>query len=73
MSLPASRGSLTNGSALGKGFGGHGLHLDDIPLAVHNKWQGELMAVEEFNERHAMRKITPYNFLRANRLFKRPI
>jgi hypothetical protein len=29
--------------------------------------------VDEFNERHEMRKITPYNFLRASRLFKRPI
>lgn len=49
------------------------LYLDDIQFPGHNRWQGELLAVDEFNERHEMRKITPYNFLRASRLFKRPI
>jgi hypothetical protein len=49
------------------------VYLDDIQFAGHNRWQGELLAVEEFNERHEMRKITPYNFLRASRLFKRPV
>lgn len=49
------------------------LHLDDISFPAHNRWQGELLAVEEFNECQEMRKITPYNFLRASRLFKRPM
>jgi len=49
------------------------VYLDDIQFAAHNRWQGELLAVEEFNEDHDLRKITPYNFLRASRLFKRPI
>jgi len=29
--------------------------------------------VDEFNERHDTRKITPFNFLRASRPFKRPV
>lgn len=49
------------------------VYLDDVQFAGHNEWQGELLAVREFNERHDMRKITPYNFLRASRIFKRPI
>lgn len=49
------------------------MYLDDIQYAGHNRWQGELLAVEEFNEQHEHRKITPYNFLRASRLFKRPV
>jgi hypothetical protein len=49
------------------------VYLDDVQFAGHNEWQGELLAVREFNERHDMRKITPYNFLRASRTFKRPI
>lgn len=49
------------------------LYLDDVSYVAHNKWQGELLAVEEFNEREEMRKITPYNFLRVHRLFKRPV
>ena len=49
------------------------LYLDDIQYSAHNRWQGELLAVGEFNDQQSMRKISPYNFLRASRLFKRPI
>jgi len=49
------------------------LYLDDNQDPRHTPWQGELLAVSEFNERHAMRKIAPYNFLRERRLFKRAV
>lgn len=49
------------------------VYLDDITFAQHNPWQGEYLAVNEFNAAHAMRKICPYNLLRAHRLFKRAI
>ena len=49
------------------------LYLDDNQDPRHTPWQGELLAVTEFNERHAMRKIAPYNFLRERRLFKRAV
>jgi len=46
------------------------MYLDDINADVHNPWQGELLAVHEFNEMHSMRKICPYNFLRSARVLK---
>jgi len=46
------------------------MYLDDISTEFHNPWQGEYLAVNEFNEEHAMRKICPYNMLREKRLFK---
>jgi hypothetical protein len=46
------------------------LYLDDISLPTHNRWTGELLAVEEFNAAHAMRKIDAHRFLRGSRLFK---
>lgn len=47
------------------------LYCDDIGMAAHNPWCGELAAIADFNEQQAMRKIAPFNFLREERLFKR--
>jgi hypothetical protein len=47
------------------------LYLDDITFASHNRWCGELLAVEEFNERNRWRKIERYSFLAHERLFRR--
>jgi hypothetical protein len=49
------------------------LYVDDMQFARHNPWQGELLAISEFNEAHSERKIAPYNFLREWRLFKRAV
>lgn len=49
------------------------LYLDDNQSPRHTPWQGEWLAVNEFNEQHEMRKIAPYNFLREWRLFKRAV
>lgn len=46
------------------------VYLDDIAEYGSTKWTGELLAVEEFNEAQAMRKIAPFNFLRSRRIFK---
>ena len=46
------------------------LYLDDILLEEHNSWCGELGAISDFNEGHELRKIEPFNHLRARRLFK---
>ena len=50
---------------------GRGLYLDDITFASHNRWCGELLAVEEFNHRNGWRKIERYRFLAHERLFRR--
>lgn len=47
-----------------------GVYLDDITSESANPWCGELLAVHEFNEQYALRKIAPYPFLRHQRLFK---
>ncbi|HKD23686.1 MAG TPA: hypothetical protein VKB71_16840 [Rhizomicrobium sp.] len=46
------------------------LYLDDTVIETANPWCGELLAVNEFNEEHATRKIAPFPMLRARRLFK---
>lgn len=46
------------------------MYFDDVGYPEHNKWCGELLALEEFNSLHNMRKITPFNFLREKRIFK---
>ena len=46
------------------------LYLDDIGSPLHNPWQGELLAVDEFNAASEMRKVCHYNFLRQSRLLK---
>jgi hypothetical protein len=47
------------------------LYLDDVTFASHNRWCGELLAVEEFNRRNRLRKIERYRFLAHERLFRR--
>jgi hypothetical protein len=47
------------------------LYLDDVTFASHNRWCGELLAVEEFNQRNQSRKIERYSFLAHERLFRR--
>ncbi len=46
------------------------VYLDDIGVDGSNPWTGELLAVKEFNDENAMRKIVPFNFLRSRRIFK---
>jgi hypothetical protein len=46
--------------------------LDDIGLDGSNPWTGELLAVREFNDEQAMRKIAPFTLLRSRRIFKNP-
>jgi hypothetical protein len=46
------------------------LYLDDIGIEASNPWCGELLAVNEFNQENALRKIAPFTMLRARRLFK---
>jgi hypothetical protein len=48
------------------------LYLDDIVLPSHSRFTGELLAVDEFNQAHRMRKIDKYRFLRYQRIFKQP-
>lgn len=47
-------------------------YLDDIRIDGANPWCGELLAVQEFNASHALRKIAPFTMLRSKRLFKNP-
>lgn len=46
------------------------LYFDDIVLPTYSNWAGELLAINEFNAEHEMRKIEHYRFLRSRRLFK---
>ncbi len=46
------------------------LYLDDINDISNSRFTGELLAVEEFNADHPMRKIDRHRFLRGQRLFK---
>ena len=46
------------------------LYFDDIVLPTYSNWAGELLAINEFNAEHEMRKIEQYRFLRSRRLFK---
>lgn len=45
-------------------------YFDDIFFDQHNRWSGELLAIEEFNAAHAMRKIDRFTFLAKKRLFR---
>lgn len=40
------------------------VYLDDIGVDGSNPWTGELLAVNEFNRRHKLRKIAPFTLLR---------
>jgi hypothetical protein len=46
------------------------IYLDDIRNRPHNPWCGELLAVEEFNKEHELRKIARYDFLKHERIFR---
>ena len=47
------------------------MYIDDLQFREHNAYCGELLAINEFNEEPHLRRITPYNFLRKNRIFTR--
>lgn len=46
------------------------IYLDDVGDITVNPWVGEWLAVNEFNDENAMRKIAPWNMLRARRICK---
>jgi hypothetical protein len=46
------------------------LYFDDTQLWFHNRWQGELLAIEEFNATHPMRKIDKAHFIKNSRLLR---
>lgn len=48
------------------------MYFDDIEFDGHNSYAGELLAIEDFNRDHALRKITKFSFLRQKRAFQRP-
>lgn len=44
--------------------------FDDVLLDNHNPWCGELLAIEEFNQAGAYRKIAPFTALATKRILK---
>ena len=46
------------------------MYFDDVDWLDHNKFCGELLAIEDFNENNELRKITPMNYLPKYRIFK---
>ncbi len=46
------------------------VYLDDVGMDGANPWNGELLAVAEFNEAQALRKVAPFTLLRSKRIFK---
>ena len=48
------------------------IYVDDIEYDGHSIFAGELLAIEEFNQRNQMRKISKFTFLRQKRVFQRP-
>ena len=48
------------------------IYVDDIEYDGHSIFAGEQLAIEEFNGRNALRKITKFGFLRQKRVFQRP-
>lgn len=49
------------------------MYLDDVGGIEHNRWCGELLAAQEFNAEHALRKIEPFTALRGWRIFQRAV
>lgn len=47
------------------------IYMDDINSELHNSWCGELLAIDEFNDEHSLRKIERYHMLENSRIFKR--
>ena len=48
------------------------MYLDDVLFDGHNRWQGELLAIEEFNAAHERRKIALATLLPTQRIFRNP-
>jgi hypothetical protein len=48
------------------------MYLDDVLFDGHNRWQGELLAIEEFNAAHERRKIELATLLPTQRIFRNP-
>jgi hypothetical protein len=46
------------------------IYFDDVSSITHNRWCGELAAIDDFNNTNALRKLSLCNFLRESRLFK---
>jgi len=46
------------------------MYFDDVQYPDHNRFCGELLAIDEFNEKHVLRKIAIMNFLPKFRIFK---
>lgn len=46
------------------------IYLDDIGVVGSNPWNGELLAIDEFNAENSLRKIAPFTLLRSRRIFK---
>ena len=46
------------------------VYFDDIALSYHNSYQGELLAINEFNSRMHLRKIEYHRFFPNRRIFK---
>jgi hypothetical protein len=46
------------------------IYFDDLQDDAHNKYCGELLAIEEFNNEFPMRKIERPRFLRLRRILK---
>jgi hypothetical protein len=47
------------------------IYVDDIYSDLHNSYCGELLAIDEFNAEHSMRKIERFALLENSRVFKR--
>lgn len=48
------------------------LYFDDVALMEHNSAAGQLLAIREFNDTHAERRIEQWHYLRNSRVFQRP-
>lgn len=46
------------------------VYLDDIASYACSDWTGEMLAVNEFNDEQAIRRIAPFTLLRSRRIFK---
>lgn len=46
------------------------VHFDDITEIEHSRWNGELRAIDEFNDASDGRKLEPLRFLRQRRIMK---
>ena len=45
-------------------------YFDDVLLDNHNSWQGQLLAIHDFNEANSMRKLEHHRFLENQRVFR---